>query len=977
MNIVVGQRFVSHTEANLGLGIVIESTGRLMTISFPAANETRSYAKESAPISRIIYARGDTVTDMDEHEYCIQKINTINGLIVYECLNQENQLKPLSELQLNCFVHFTSPRQRLLSGQFGGNSAFKLRFETLNHLHRLQKSSICGLQGARVELLAHQLYIANEVARRHAPRILLADEVGLGKTIEAGLIIHQQIHTGRAQRVLILVPESLIHQWLVEMLRRFNLTFSIFDKSRIESIKSMVYEFDEEDEDYEQLRKDFPEHSNPFDSEQQILCSLALLSQNPEIQKQVVKADWDLIIVDEAHHLAWSEQNVSIEYQCIEQLAAKNSGLLLLTATPEQAGIEGHFARLKLLDPDRFYDLSAFKQEQTQYQQTNLLVIDLLNLIEQLNSSINDQTLQKQLAKKIQAQLPEKSNQKIDIDYSNVLSLNHLLEQLIDQRGTGRVLFRNTRTAIKGFPERQLKHYPLACPDIYADTESKSESDAHDIHQQLHPEHQHPESEWLDQDPRVEWLVEKLKTLKPEKVLVICHHAATAKALDMHLNLKRGIRSTAFYPGLTIIERDRAAAYFADDDSGAQVLICSEIGSEGRNFQFSHHLVLFDLPLNPDLIEQRIGRLDRIGQHQTIEIHVPYLLGTPQHLLFQWYHQGLNLFQQSCSAGYAIYQKFSQPLLNSLLQGETDCSKLINSTADYAKKLKLEMEQGRDHLLELNSCRPEIAKKIIKQIISEENNTELAEYMQEVFDEMGVEQEYHSENTLIIKPGERMHSDYFPGLKPEGNTITFDRQKALSREDIEFISWEHPMVVEIMEIIEQEEMGKAAVATISVKGLPPATILLECQFSVKTLAPKNLQLERYLPISPTRILLTLDGKDLSHAVPHESLNKLCKKLPKRIARTVVDKLKDSIEKLLERATKMTSPQLKQLKNQAQKVMMEDLGRELERMEYLQTVNPLIRDEEINYLKKLIKESSSCIENAEMVVQGVRLIINQN
>ena len=103
--------------------------------------------------------------------------------------------------------------------------------------------------------------------------------------------------------------------------------------------------------------------------------------------------------------------------------------------------------------------------------------------------------------------------------------------------------------------------------------------------------------------------------------------AQTAIDLEKYLHLNVGVRSAAFYEGLSIVERDRAAAYFADSQAGAQSLICSEIGSEGRNFQFAHHLILFDLPVHPDLLEQRIGRLDRIGQRHNIQIHVPYIAG--------------------------------------------------------------------------------------------------------------------------------------------------------------------------------------------------------------------------------------------------------------------------------------------------------------------------------------------------------------
>lgn len=92
-----------------------------------------------------------------------------------------------------------------------------------------------------------------------------------------------------------------------------------------------------------------------------------------------------------------------------------------------------------------------------------------------------------------------------------------------------------------------------------------------------------------------------------------------------------------FHEGMDMVERDRAAAFFADAEEGAQALICSEIGGEGRNFQFAHHLVLFDLPLDPEVLEQRIGRLDRIGQTETIRIHIPYQAGGPERLPYRWY----------------------------------------------------------------------------------------------------------------------------------------------------------------------------------------------------------------------------------------------------------------------------------------------------------------------------------------------------
>lgn len=120
-----------------------------------------------------------------------------------------------------------------------------------------------------------------------------------------------------------------------------------------------------------------------------------------------------------------------------------------------------------------------------------------------------------------------------------------------------------------------------------------------------------------------------LTSHRSQKVLVICAKATTALQLEQVLREREGIRAAVFHEGMSIIERDRAAARFAEEDTGAQVLLCSEIGSEGRNFQFASNLVMFDLPFNPDLLEQRIGRLDRIGRAHDIQIHVPYLKNRP------------------------------------------------------------------------------------------------------------------------------------------------------------------------------------------------------------------------------------------------------------------------------------------------------------------------------------------------------------
>ncbi|WP_250656272.1 RNA polymerase-associated protein RapA [Alkalimarinus coralli] len=944
MQFIIGQRWVSHTESKLGLGIISEVNGRRITVSFPAVGEERTYAADNAPLSRLIYKEGEEITTLDDLKYHVTATEEVDGIYIYNCVDSEGNKQIVEELDLSCFIQLTAPQHRLFSGHFDKNKAFTLRIETLNHIHRLQQSSVKGLLGARTNHLPHQVYIANEVAQRFAPRVLLADEVGLGKTIEAGMILHYQLHTGRAKRALIVVPDSLIHQWLVEMLRRFNLAFSIFDQSRYEALTTS------NSEDESEFEASAESNQNPFETEQLVLCSLDFLTENQAAMAHAVEASWDLLVVDEAHHLHWSETDASIEYQCVEQLAANSAGLLLLTATPEQVGIESHFARLRLLDPSRFYDLESFKQEEAGYQPLNQLVQQLVGLQE------SGEAISPELLK----QLSEFT------DISDESDIEGIISRLLDQHGTGRVLFRNTRAAIKGFPKRQLNSYPLPVPDLYLGQTTGITG--------LYPEVVVEENDWIKDDPRVAWLEAKLKQLKSEKVLVICANASTAVALEQYLQLRAGIRSAAFYEGLSIIERDRASAYFAETESGAQTLICSEIGSEGRNFQFAHHLVLFDLPLNPDLLEQRIGRLDRIGQTETIQIHVPYLEGSSQENLFRWYHEGINLFEQSCSVGYSIYEKFELELLEQLQETDGAIDSLIQATASHTEKMRQLLHEGRDQLLELNSCKLPEAEAIISTIEEEEDSPLLEEFMMRLFNQFGVDQEHHSDHAHVIRPSDHMFTSHFPGLKDDGNTITFSREKALSREDMEFLSWEHPMVVETMEMVQTAELGNATVSTISVKGLQPGTLLLETYYTVNCIAPKQLQVERFLPITPIRVMSDVNGRDLAEVLPHERLNGMCEKVKRNTAQAIVKQVRGDIEKMLTHAEKIAEQALPDILSAASQRMMTSLKVEVDRLEALKAINPTIRDEEIDFFKQQMGASAEAINRSTVQLQAIRVVV---
>lgn len=953
----IGQRWVSHSDTALGLGIVTDISGRRITLGFPAADEERTYAVDNAPLSRIVYQIGEEIETFDGTRYEVRAVEDLGGVLMYhaEILAEEDEhsdadIEQISEVKLAGSVNFSAPHQRLFAGQFDRNGAFRLRFATLQHLDRLRASPVRGLIGTRTQHLPHQIYIAGEVARRHAPRVLLADEVGLGKTIEAGLILHYQLQTGRARRALIVVPDSLVHQWLVEMLRRFNLRFSIIDQGRYDALK------DSEEDDVDALVNHIfgdDEAVNPFETEQLVLCSLDFLMSSSQAQKDVLKADWDLTIVDEAHHLAWGPESVSPEYQLVEELSAVSEGLLLLTATPEQVGMASHFARLRLLDPARFHDLQAFQTDEQQYEAIN-------HVVQRLQDEGAD--IQEEDRAALKAWLGDELEPLLESDSPR----QSVIDALLDRHGTGRVLFRNTRAAIQGFPERRVTPVSLERPAMYQEQAFGYPG--------LTPELSVPEEQWLADDPRVAWLEKQLVALRPEKVVVICAMAEAAMALEHYLQLRAGIRSAAFHEHLSLMERDRAAAYFADDEQGAQALICSEIGSEGRNFQFAHHLVLFDLPANPDLLEQRIGRLDRIGQAETIDIHIPYLANTSQEVQFRWFHEGLNAFSRSCAVGVAVQERVGE-IWQQALEGDMSVldSLIADSSAETAR-LKALLQKGRDALIELNSCRQDVAETLIAGIEEEEGSARVRDYMMEAFDILGVDVDDHSEQADILRPGERYQAGHVAELPEEGVTVTWDRQHALVREDMAFISWEHPMVTSVMDSVTSSGLGKAALASLSVKALPAGTLLMEAVFTVHCPAPEALELNRYLPVSPLRLLVDVNGKELSAALPHDRLNELCSNIRRRTAQAVVPQIRPQVETMVDHAERLSEPHLEPLKEKALAQLEARFVPEIRRLEALKKVNPAIREEEIEYFRTQLEAARKAIGQASLALEGIRVIV---
>ncbi|MBU5617344.1 RNA polymerase-associated protein RapA [Psychrobacter sp. TAE2020] len=950
----VGQRYLSDTESELGLGVVIDLDDRCVHILFPQSEEMRVYAKMSAPLSRVVFKVGDSISDQQGHNYIVTGVDEVMGVLKYSVNNPDGRTvsKGIMETRLAANITLAKPLERLLAGRIERSDWYELRQDILRMQSALAGHPLKGLMGARVDIIEHQLYIAHEVGKRIAPRVLLADEVGLGKTIEAGLIIHQQLLTGKAERVLILVPDSLQYQWMIELRRRFNLNFALFDLVRTAAI-----------------REHDPEQ-NVFATEQCIIAGMDLLLDHPDLYDQAMEAGFDLLVVDEAHHLHWNEAEGGNEkYDLVADFAEETAGVLLLTATPEQLGVQSHFARLRLLDADRFDDLDEFIDGQEAFAQTAAVAATL----------IEDKPLTASQIAALTNLLSVTEDELSTINEDDKLR-TYALNELLDRHGTGRVLFRNTRESVKGFYGRSSTAHPLPLPDTWINSYQTTGK----LREQLWGEENQPDGGWLEDEPRVPWLINILKgELKHQKVLLIARSGATVESLEAVLRLHAGIKTAIFTEQMTLLERDQASAYFADSE-GAQILLCSEIGSEGRNFQFASQLILWDLPANPDILEQRIGRLDRIGQTQKITLHVPYIQGTAQERLYHWYDSALNIFNQISPTAQSVQELYIQTL-KPLLEGvdNADNRLILQDLIADAKQTRLglesQLQSGRDRLLEYNSCRPRVAGRIADAMRDFDGNNLLPKFVERFLASANIDYSVQRDGSWVISPVDSTEiSEYIEGLplgEEDGMTLTFERELALAREEIEFITHEHPLMRAIYELANTSTFGNTTVGMLKSAAMPQGMVMLEVNFRVEAIAPKILNLPATLSSQSIRVFISEQGSDLTARISSEMIMPHIERLDKNRARQVIKARGDVIEQRYYEAEAIAKAQLAEIGTQASMRFSQQWSREVKRLKHLQTINPNVRPAEIERLEQLQLQGEQALATLSLVPDSIRVLVS--
>lgn len=913
-----GQRWHSLTEPELGLGLVELVDGREVVIAYPARDVVRRYSIEHAPLARARLTPGQRARGPAGGEFRIEEVVEEGALLVYRGEGRE-----LSETELDAGLDVATPENRLRTGQVDDYRMFDLRQHALAVQHDMLASPARGFLGGRIELFDHQLSIARDVCERRRVRVLLADEVGLGKTIEALLILHRLLLSGRVERALVLVPPALVHQWLAEAYLRFNLLLRVIGRDAVDGATS---EFEPED---------LPD---ALVSAQLFVCPLGVEDTSP-----LLDGDWDMIVVDEAHHLEPGSADLTL----VETLAARVDHLVLLSATPDRDGEMAHFRRLALLDPARFHDPEAYLDEAAKYRELadtaerlqgdeELLDADRVLLRERITSPDVEDLLAASAEDRV--------------------ARSALLGRLLDLHGIGRVMFRNVRARIPGFPRR------VPCPVELdtGDAERLRREFMHDLGQDDQFRLSH-----VGRDPRKVWLADFLASHPDEKVLVLCSTRGKAEGFAKALATPQ--REVArFHEKMSTIERDRQAAWFLAAD-GPQVLVSSAIGAEGRNFQVARNLVLLDLPLTADRLEQLIGRIDRIGQGDEVRVYAPVVPGTPQARLWRWYAEALSVFDRPWHGSPVIDREFGAELVAAALaEDDAPIAALIERGRRRNQQIVIELENGRDRLLELTSFDGEAARKLRATIAEAERSAELEEFMVEAFEGAGLDNEWLGQRSYALRAGADYHRP-FPGFVGSEMAVTFDRATGISHPERALLTLDHPMVRDTLDTLLAHETGNASIAGLS--GDEPG-LLLEAVYVAEPTVPRELRGDRFFPPTPIRIVVDVAGAAVALA-PGDARDRLRPADPALLEDAVI---RDRLPDLIERARALAEPRGPELAAAARRRMLSELTPMISRLEELARVNPSVTAADLDAARAELTALDDGLAGVRIRLDGLRLLI---
>ena len=836
-----GQLVWSPADPSLGVGVVTGTDGPRIMVRFVRLQEERAYTTRGVEhvILRYEIGRGERVRDAKGGEHRVEQVagTTPEGLVIY-ALEGGGQAV---ESDLVPEIRDIGAKERLATLSLVHPEVVRARLQGLALSRFGRRAGHGAILGARVQWLPHQVDVATRAVDSDRVRLLLADEVGLGKTVEAALIYAGLRAEGRANRVLILTPDALCIQWLGEIYRKVHELLVLLDEERIE----------------DSLR-DFPELS-PFEAHQRVVASIDRVARDADLAAEVARTSWDLVIVDEAHHLRWRPKDGgNPAYKLVETLSHATRHLLLLTATPMALDPAEYHALLRLLDPTRFDDPADFAA-----------VAERAAAIREAGQKVAEAAADaKALPRPVQKSVLELlGDDPDDVDAVKKLAglkagarerralTDDVLGRLRERHGLADYVVRNRRGPVGGLPERRPEVQPLELTpmqDVLVDVGesvmlelARTSADRRernktvgellralwatpralvDILEPISPELVRELLPHITQvtdapldksglptgDARLRWLVGLLRKLADgDKLLVFVESAVAVRALRAALEPMLGADIATFHRGLAPRDQDRQVAWFRDPQ-GPSVMLSTEAGGEGRNFQFCHQVVLYDLPWRPATIEQRIGRVDRVGQTHDVHVHVPYFKGGYEAAILKVMQDSIGVLDGTVGGIDHALEYVSDRIAELILgSGGADAWKaLYRDTQKLVGDARKRITDEVDPILDHASFSPERARTVLGAVPDDlEARTE--QFLQRYADA--------SRLALKSKGGPLYAVEGALGAagredSDAGYVATFSRIHALDHEDVEFLSFGHPLVDQAVEWAKDAHSQSAALA---------------------------------------------------------------------------------------------------------------------------------------------------------------------
>ena len=666
-----------------------------------------------------------------------------------------------------------SPLERLAAGESDETDHFLTRLEILHLLASREADGLGSFLGGRVHLFPHQLHVAERATIRLPVRWLLADEVGLGKTIEAALIMNRLLHTQKIERCLVVAPEALTVQWLGELWRKYHQVFTLLDGPRLADVE-----------------RDFGAGFNPFDVHRRAVIALEKLVEQPELTTQAVEAGIDLLVVDEAQRLRRPPGHPGEPgYRAIAPIAALGRHVLLLSATPLEDDAHGFFRLLQLLRPDEFpadVDFEARLASGVELPPctSSTRRVDIGGLPPRVPMRVDlaeapDSRVASGFSRKAVAAAETAHHS----DDARSLPAKAGSYTVVERRALDRI----RRTLASG---AALK--AVLGP---AETDLRQQADAMD-----------------GADPRLQWLATHAQRWRRanEKTLIFVAHRETLEMLRDAISRHAQLASGVFHEELSVARRDIEVARFHAGD-GPSLLISTEAGGEGRNFEFCHRLVLYDLPWKPSTVEQRIGRLDRIGRRMPVQIvyfQPPSGIGADVVRLFE----SLGLFREPMAGLEPQLAHIERAIEDLALDAGSSLSdtRLAALIADAAAA-RTRVHEAAYRQLHRDPYRAELGPSILARV-PPDLDALIERVVVNAASHLGFRvEQVRGPRAYAIEFGNEALVDSLPGV-PAGTSVvgTFDREFAVADETIDFFSSGHPLVEGLLAHFEDDPKGRVA-----------------------------------------------------------------------------------------------------------------------------------------------------------------------